>query len=325
MNLAVAGVTNNAVNAPIQDADKADEPLKMQDPVHVWNELTKHTEGDNEDFEDKFIHNYFFVPLKLWLDWEDVAAKLPPEPPRELDWDAVRHVKHGWKPLTTMEGVSRQGGGQSGGASAMGMNGDQPDPKDVSHHPSGDQLAPTGAETMQINGTNPHKNPAVPEAGGTSAGDASVPLSGPKEVKMGHLDPQRLANSVMVTTYNSTPYFFEGIDPELTPQSRFPDDKLKLQAVVEQEEEDDFLKPKPPKETDTPTDQQTATPDELAATDNDKGDESGRQPGEASAAAAAKHVTVVAGREAPKADTPEEFVVRLIASKQAATFTDYFK
>lgn len=326
-----AAVGTDAQTLKQAEKAKTDEAPKTQDPVHVWNELTKHTEGDNEDFEDKFIHNYFFVPLKLWLDWEDVVAKLPPNPPRELDWDAVRHVKHGWKPLTTMEEVSRQGAGQSGGFSAMEVDGDQPVPKEISHHQApGDQLVPNGAEAMQTDVADASKDSAVPsmhpEANGVSARDASVPEPGPKEVRMGPLDPQRLANSVMVTTYNSTPYFFEGIDPELTPQSRFPDDKLKLQAVVEQEEEDDFLKPKPPKETDTPTDQQPAVPDESAGTDNDKGGESEGQPGEAAvAAAAAKHVTVVAGREAPKADTPEEFVVRLIASKQAATFTDYFK
>ena len=42
---------------------KPDEPVKSQDPVHVWDELTRHKEGDNGDFEDRFISNYFFVPF----------------------------------------------------------------------------------------------------------------------------------------------------------------------------------------------------------------------------------------------------------------------
>ena len=301
-----------------EDANKASttEPPKCQDPVHVWNELTKHQEGDNEGFEDKFIHNYFFVPLKLWLDWEDVAAKLPADAPKELDWEAVRHVKHGWKPLTTLEEVSSQ---QAAGDSAMEIDGAQAIPRQIGNTAPGDHLVPN--EAMQSGAAIPSKD--KPTAVGSMAGGGSVPDTAPKAVKMGPLDPQRLANSVVVTTYNATPYFYEGIDPELTPQSRFPDDKLKLQAVVEQEEEDDFLKPKPPRETDTPTDQQTAKPaDESAGTDNDKGAEG--QPREAAAEAAAKPVTV-AGRESPTADTPDEFVVRLIASKQAATFTDYFK
>ena len=298
-----------------------DKPPRAQDPAHVWNELTKYQEGDNEAFEDKFIHNYFFVPLKLWLDWEDVTAKLPADPPKELDWEAVRHVKHGWKPLTTLEEVSSQQDGAAGNR-AMEIDGDRPVPTEISNGVARDQLAPN--DPMQSDAVIPRKNHGVPNghstADGSTAAGGSVTDSAPKAVKMGPLDPQRLANSVVVTTYNSTPYFYEGIDPELTPQSRFPDDKLKLQAVVEQEEEDDFLKPKPPKETDAPTDQQTAKPNESAGTESDKAAEAEGQPGEA----ATKPVTV-AGRESPTEDTPDQFVVRLIASKQAATFTDYFK
>ena len=314
---------STATAADDPDKPSTDELAKTNDPVHVWNELTKYQEGDNEAFEDKFIHNYFFVPLKLWLDWEDVTAKLPTDPPKELDWEAVRHVKHGWKPLTTLEEVSGQHEGKSGSGA---METDQSVPSEISNGIAGDQLVPNNP--VQSNEAIPSRNPAGPNgqstAEGSAAGGGSVTDAAPKAVKMGPLDPQRLANSVVVTTYNSTPYFYEGIDPELTPQSRFPDDKLKLQAVVEQEEEDDFLKPKPPKETDTPTDQQTAKPDESAGADNDKGAEAEGQPGAAAAAAAAKHVTV-AGRESPTEDTPDQFVVRLIASKQAATFTDYFK
>ena len=314
---------NDPISTATAAADKpgTDEPPKTQDPVHVWNELTKYQEGDNEAFEDKFIHNYFFVPLKLWLDWEDVTAKLPADPPKELDWEAVRHVKHGWEPLTTLEEVSSQQEGAAG-SRAMVIDGGQPVPSEISNNVAGDQLVPD--DPMQSDAAIPSKTSAVPTAEGSTAGVRSVTESAPKAVKMGPLDPQRLANSVVVTTYNSTPYFYEGIAPELTPQSRFPDDKLKLQAVVEQEEEDDFLKPKPPKETDTPTDQQTAKPNESAGADGDKGAEAEGQPGAAAAAAAAKPVTV-AGRESPAEDTPDQFVVRLIASKQAATFADYFK
>ena len=314
------------VRTAVDDPNKpsTDEPPKTQDPVHVWNELTKHQEGDNEAFEDKFIHNYFFVPLKLWLDWEDATAKLPTDPPKELDWEAVRHVKHGWKPLTTLEEVSRQQEGASGNR-AMEIDGAQHVPSEISNGMVRDQLVLN--DPMQSDAAIPSKIPGVLNghsvADGSTGAGGSVTESAPKAVKIGSLDPQRLANSVVVTTYNSTPYFYEAIDPELTPQSRFPDDKLKLQAVVEQEEADDFLKPKPPK-TDTPTDQQTAKPDESAGAVHDKAAEAEGQPGEAAAAAAAKPVTV-AGRESPTKDTPDQFVVRLIASKQAATFTDYFK
>ena len=313
---------------PADDPDKpnTDEPPKTQDPVHMWNELTKYQEGDNEAFEDKFIHNYFFVPLNLWLDWEDVTAKLPADPPKKLDWEAVRHVKHGWKPLTTLEEVSFQQEGAAGNR-AMETDGAQPVPSEISSGVARDQLVPN--DPVQSDAVIPRKDSGVPNghfpADNSTAAGGCVTDTASKAVKMGPLDPQRLANSVVVTTYNSTPYFYEGIDPELTPQSRFPDDKLKLQAVVEQEEEDDFLKPKPPKETDTPTDQQTAKPNESAGAENDKeAAEAEGQPGEAATAAAAKPVTV-AGRESPTEDTPDQFVVRLIASKQAATFTDYFK
>ena len=308
-----------------RDKPSTDEQQKTQDPVHVWNELIKYQEGDNEAFEDKFIHNYFFVPLKLWLDWEDVTAKLPADPPKELDWEAVHHVKHGWKPLTTLEQVSSQAEGAADNR-AMEIDGAQPVPSEISNGVAWDQLVPNDPKASDA--VNPSKNPGVPNGHPTAdvstAAGGSVTNSAPNAVKIKPLDPQRLANSVMVTTYNSTPYFYEAIDPELTPQSRFPDDKLKLQAVVEQEEEDDFLKPKPPKETDTPTDQQTAKPDESAGADNDKGAEAEGQPGEADVVAAVKPVTV-AGRESPTEDTPDQFIVRLIASKQAATFTDYFK
>ena len=307
-----------STNTTADDSNKptTDEAPKIQDPVHVWDELTRHQEGDNEAFEDKFAHNYFFVPLKLWLDWEDVAAKLPVDPPRELDWDAVRHVKHGWKPLTTLEEVGSQ---QAAGDSPMQVDGAQLVPTEISNSTPRDQCV--SDDLMQPDAPIPSGGLDTPN--GLSTADDSTANLGPvtepapkKPVKMGPLDPQRLANSVMVTTYNATPYFYEGIDPELTPQSRFPDDKLKLQAVVEHEEEDEFLKPKPPKEA--------PKPDESPGSDNDKPDESEGVPKEAAAAAAAKTVTV-AGRESPTEDTADQFVVRLIASKQAATFTDYFK
>ena len=327
-----AGTVDPASSASPDDPAKAssakpDEPAKTQDPVHVWDELTKYKEGDNENFEDKFTSNYFFVPLNLWLDWEDVCAKLPADPPKEVDWDAVRHVKHGWKPLTTLEEVAAEGAGN-----AMEVDGDTAIPSKISNGQAaapGDQLVPEREPNQHPAAVIPSKEIAtpssdtvVPNGHASAAGGNSVPKAVPvadlKAVKMGPLDPERLANSVVVTTYNSTPYFYEGIDPELTPESRFPDDKLKLQAVVEQEEEDDFLKPKPPRETDTPADGQTG-----------KRAESADQPeaeGEAAAAAAAAPVTEAAEPvEAAKPDDPDAFVVQLIASKQAATFTDYFK
>lgn len=304
------GPVTTDTTADDSNKPSTDEAPKIQDPVHVWDELTKHQEGDNEAFEDKFAHNYFFVPLKLWLDWEDVAAKLPVDPPKELDWDAVRHVKHGWKPLTTLEEVGSQ---QAAGDSAMQVDRAQLVPNEISNNTPRDQFVPDNP--MQSDAPIPSNGPFTADSRAAQRGP--VIKSAPKKaVQLGPLDPQRLVNSVMVTTYSATPYFYEGIDPELTPQSRFPDDKLKLQAVVEHEEEDEFLKPKPPKET--------AKPDESAGSDNDKPNESEGAPKEGAAAAAVKTVTV-AGRESPTEDTADQFVVRLIASKQAATFTDYFK
>ena len=68
-----------------------------------------------------------------------------------------------------------------------------------------------------------------------------------KVAKIGLLPQHDLSSSVVVTTYNRTPYFYEEIDPRLTPESRFPTDKLKLQVVVEQEEEEEVFVPRPPK------------------------------------------------------------------------------
>jgi len=120
---------------------------------------------------------------------------------------------------------------------------------------------------------------------------------------------------VVVTTYNSTPYFYEGTDPQLTPESKFPDDKLKLQLVVEEEEEDEFLKPKPPQETDTPTDKPADQPQQSA----DKGSDS------ASAAAATAAATTAAAGSEEGREEADDSAVRLIASKKASTFTEYFK
>lgn len=65
--------------------------------------------------------------------------------------------------------------------------------------------------------------------------------------KLGPLPEDDLSRSVMVTTYNRTPYFYEGVDPNLTPESRFPTDKLKMQVVVEAEEEEEIFQPRPQK------------------------------------------------------------------------------
>lgn len=80
----------------------------------------------------------------------------------------------------------------------------------------------------------------------TTAKDlGEVPRGG---VRLGPLDHFDLSSSVLVTTYNRTPYFYEQVDPVLTPESRFPTDKLKIQVVVEEEEKEEELdKPRPQK------------------------------------------------------------------------------
>lgn len=68
--------------------------------------------------------------------------------------------------------------------------------------------------------------------------------TGPKLCPLPEYD---LRSSVMVTTYSRTPYFYEGIESQMTPESRFPTDKLKMQVVVEQEEEEEEFLPRPQK------------------------------------------------------------------------------
>ncbi len=403
---------------------KPDEPAKPD-------ELTKFKEGD-ENAEDAFMSNYFVLPLQQWMDWEDPNHTMDDSFP-EVDWEAVRHVKYGWKPLSTLEEVQipEQGPACSTG-DAMDLDGDQPVPTG----PAGQAGTVTGDELMPCTSIDPQQQSqtlqqsictgtveftvleadrAIPDLGtvayrmisrdasdpskgtvaftisddsqaviskGTAAfsllsgghsipkgadtaspevypvpseistesassvrdgavpvpgsscvdalaGDASpsagltsvpssngtVPSSSLTGFKLGQLDPQRLANSVVVTTYNSTPYFYEGTDPQLTPESKFPDDKLKLQLVVEEEEEDEFLKPKPPQETDTPTDKPADQPQQSA----DKGSDS------ASAAAATAAATTAAAGSEEGREEADDSAVRLIASKKASTFTEYFK
>lgn len=85
----------------------------------------------------------------------------------------------------------------------------------------------------------------VTDMDSNTAGQASHTLK--KIAKIGSLPQHDLSSSVVVTTYNRTPYFYEEVDSRLTPESRFPTDKLKLQVVVEQEEEEEVFVPRPPK------------------------------------------------------------------------------
>lgn len=115
-----------------------------------------------------------------------------------------RHVKHGWKPVTTPE-------------QALFPN-SIAEPTDTSHNKVIDSSKPCQAsDTLR---------------------------TGPKLCPLPEYD---LRNSVMVTTYSRTPYFYEGIEPHMTPKSRFPTDKLKMQVVVEQEEEEEEFLPRPQK------------------------------------------------------------------------------
>ncbi len=94
----------------------------------------------------------------------------------------------------------------------------------------GDAVPRPGSSCLDIGDASPSAGlTSVPSSNGT------VPSSSVTGFKLGQLDPQRLENSVVVTTSNSTPHFYEGTDPQLTPESKFPDDKLKLQLVVEDE------------------------------------------------------------------------------------------
>ncbi len=435
IDTAAASAAPNTADGPAQTADpispddlsrsstaKQDEPAKPD-------ELTKFKEGD-ENAEDGFVSNYFVLPLQQWMDWEDPNHTMDDSFP-EVDWEAVRHVKYGWKPLSTLEEVQtpEQRPACSPG-DAMDLDGDQPVPAGPAGHAGtviGDQpLLCTSIDPQQqsqtlrqsictgtIEFTVLEADQAIPESGtvayriisrdasdpskgtaaftisddsqaviskGTAAfsllagdhsipngtgtasreahpvpskistesvsavgdgavpgpgsscldaGDASlsaglksvpssngtVPSSSVTGFKLGQLDPRHLINSVVVTTYNSTPYFYEGTDPQLTPESKFPDDKLKLQLVVEEEEEDEFLRPPPPKETDAPTDK----PADQAEQSADKGGDSAAAATAAAAASTAATGSENGGKEA------DDLAVRLIASKKASTFTEYFK
>ena len=430
IDTAAASAAPNAADGPAQTVDPIipDDPSRSstakQDEPAKPDELTKFKEGD-ENAEDVFVSNYFVLPLQQWMDWEDPNHTMDDSFP-EVDWEAVQHVKYGWKPLSTLEEVQvpEQGPACSTG-DAIDLDGDQPVPAG----PAGHATTATGDEPMLYTSTDPQQqsyshqqsictgtteftvleaDQAIPDSGtvayciisrdaidpskgtaaftisddsqaviskGTAAfslraGDHSIP-SGfdtaslevhpvPSEIstesasavgdgavpgpgsscldagltsvpssngtvpsssmtgfKLGQLDPQRLKNSVVVTTYNSTPYFYEGTDLQLTPESKFPDDKLKLQLVVEEEEEDDFLKPPPPKETDAPTDK----PADQAEQSADKGGDS-TSAAAATAAAAATGAATGSGEGEKEAD---DLAVRLIASKKASTFTEYFK
>ena len=426
IDTAAASAAPNTADGPANTANSIspDDPSRSstirQDEPAKPDELTKFKEG-NENAEDGFVSNYFVLPLQQWMDWEDPNHAMDDSFP-EVDWEAVRHVKYGWKPLSTVEEmqIPEQGPACSTG-DAMDLDGNEPVPEG----PAGHAGTVTGDQPMLCTSTDPQQqsqplrqsictleftileaDQAIPDSGtvayhiisrdasdpskGTAAftisddsqavistgaaafsltagdhsvpngtgtalpevhpvpskistesassvGDAAVlgpgssslaasPSAGPTSVpssngtvpsssvsglKLGQLDPQRLVNSVVVTTYNSTPYFYEGTDLQLTPESKFPDDKLKLQLVVEEEEEDDFLKPPPPKETDAPTDK----PADQAEQSADKG-------GDSASAAAAATKAIGSENEGKEAG---DLAVRLIASKKASTFTEYFK
>ncbi len=439
IDTAAASAAPNTADGPAQTADQIspDDPsrsstAKQDDPAKP-DELTKFKEGE-ENAEDGFVSNYFVLPLQQWMDWEDPNHTMDDSFP-EVDWEAVRHVKYGWKPLSTLEDVQipEQGPACSPG-DAMDLDGDQPVPAG----PAGHAGTATVDEPMLYTSTDPQQqsrshqqsictgtieftvleaDQAIPDSGtvayriisrdasdtskGTAAftvsddsqavistgaaafsllardhsipsgtgsasheahsvsneistepasavGDGAIPVPGSScrdagdaspsagltfvpsscgtvlsssvpGVKLRQLDPQRLKNSVVVTTYNSTPYFYEGTDPQLTPESKFPDDKLKLQLVVEEEEEDDFLKPPPPKETDGPTQKPTDQPEQSA----DKGGDSASAATTTAAAATAATGAATGGEEARQ--EADDLAVRLIASKKASTFTEYFK
>ena len=442
IDTAAASAALNTADGPAQTADpkSPDDPSRSstakQDEPAKPDELTKFKEGD-ENAEDGFVSKYFVLPLQQWMDWEDPNRTTDDSFP-EVDWEAVRHVKSGWKPLSTLEEVQvpEQGPACSIG-DAMDLDGDQPVPAAPAGHAGtaigdepmlctsidhqqqsqtlwqsictieftvleADQAIPdSGTVAYRIissDASDPSKSTAaftisddsqaviskgtaafsllagdhsIPNGTGTAslevhsvpseistesasavgdgavpgpgsscldAGDASlsagltsipstngtvpssngiVPNSSMTGFKLGQLDPQRLKNSVVVTTYNSTPYFYEGTDPQLTPESKFPDDKLKLQLVVEEEEEDDFMKPPPSKETDAPTDKPAYQAEQSA----DKGGESTS----VTAATAAAAATGAAAGSEEGGKEADDLAVRLIASKKASTFTEYFK
>jgi len=442
IDTAAASAAPNTADGPAQTADpiSPDDPSRSstvkQDEPAKPDELTKFKEGD-ENAEDGFVSNYFVLPLQQWMDWEDPNHTMDDSFP-EVDWEAVRHVKYGWKPLSTLEQVQvPEHGPACSTGDAMDLDGDQPVPIGPAGHAGtatrDEPMLCTSIDTQQqsqalrqsictgtIEFTVLEADQAIPDAGtvayriisrdandpskgtaaftisdesqaviskGTAAfsflagghsipngtgtasskvhpvpseistesasavgdgavpgpgsscldaGDASpsagltsvpssngtVPSNSVTGFKLGQLDPQRLKNSVVVTTYNSTPYFYEGTDPQLTPESKFPDDKLKLQLVVEEEEEDDFLKPLPPKETDAPTEK----PADQAEQSADKGgDSAAAAAATATATAAAAATTTAATGNEEGEKEADDLAVRLIASKKASTFTEYFK
>ena len=320
-----------ATLTPAKDSADPDasKPAPPEAPVYKWDELTRFKEGQ-EDGEDKFVASYYTVPLTHWADWED-PHDVPDESFPKVDWEAVRHVRYGWKPLTSVEEVSSLD--QAPAADAMDVDQHQ---VDGPHTDEGqvDKGMPNGGDPVTAGSVTEDKSTNPVDA--SAAGDKSVPAAegaaqepeprdaaagtSPKAVKLGPLDPQRLANSVVVTTYNSTPYFYEGIDSELTPESRFPDDKLKLQmVVVEQEEEDEFLKPRPPKEAESRSEKQANKPDQATA---DKPDQAADKPDQDPAD---KDKAAEAAGAAGGGGDADEMVVKLIASRQAATFSQYFR
>ena len=357
----LAAVTTAAASSQLgsgesHDAAKADDPAAAStaDPEPArFDELTKFTEGQ-EDAENKFVSNYYMLPLKQWMDWEDPDDVMD-DSSAEIDWEAVKHVKYGWKPLSTLQEASdpqqepmdvmQPAGEQTtrsasadaqltsctarhtmceGKAETTVVQADQPVPnqgqaestlldRDQANPDTGTsafsiqegaQAVPSNYKPLREEQTAPSKisKGLAAAAATTLAGDLVAPSNSHKGSQLGQLDYWRLTNSVVVTTYNSTPYFFEDIDPVLTPESKFPEEKLKLQVVFEEEEEDEFLKPKPPKETHAPTDKPGQS--------SDKAKEAESAPAVATPAVSQEQ---------------DDMVTKLTASRKAATFTQYFK
>ncbi|KAL0030548.1 hypothetical protein WJX79_003716 [Trebouxia sp. C0005] len=120
-----------AARKALDDSSRSNK-ARQHEPAKP-DELTKYREGD-ENAEDGFVSNYFVLPLQQWMDWEDPNHTMDDSFP-EVDWEAVRHVKYGWKPLSTLEEVQipEQGPACSTG-DAMDLDGDQPAPASPAGH-----------------------------------------------------------------------------------------------------------------------------------------------------------------------------------------------
>ena len=137
IDTAAASAAPNAADGPAQTADpiSPDDPSRSsttrQDEQAKPDELTKFKEGD-ENVEDGFVSNYFVLPLQQWMDWEDPNHTRDDSFP-EVGWEAVRHVKYGWKPLSTLEQVQVPEPARNA-RDGMEMDGDQQVPASPAGH-----------------------------------------------------------------------------------------------------------------------------------------------------------------------------------------------